>query len=46
MSGVKRISVYFDFVVNVEQFCTYVINIGHTLYIYGERSVMIFDLSV
>ena len=37
-------SVYFDFVVNVEQVCANVINIEHC--IYGERSVMIFDLSV
>ena len=31
MSGVRRISVYFDFVVNVEQVYAYVINIGHCI---------------
>ena len=32
MTGVRRKSVYFDFVVNVEQVCTNGINIGHCIW--------------
>ena len=32
MSGVRRISVYLDFVVTVEQVCANVINFGHCIW--------------